>query len=117
MTKREIVENASGAAMEREGSVKCPRQVDGTRNRPDTRCFAVVANKIDGEDRTRQRRRPWAPQATLFAVAPPHTTILTLCDSYDCGPLAGCVGRVLEIVLTVDIELEVWTHVDNSETL
>jgi hypothetical protein len=59
MTKREIVENASGAAMECEESAKCPRQVDVTRSRLATRRFAVVANKIDGGGR--QRRRPWAP--------------------------------------------------------
>jgi hypothetical protein len=33
MTERKITENASGAAMEREGSVKSLKQVDVTRNR------------------------------------------------------------------------------------
>jgi hypothetical protein len=77
MTKQKVVENASGAAMEREESVKSPRQVDVTRNRPATGCFAVVANKIDGGGRTRQQRRTtWLERP---AIAPPHNIILTLC--------------------------------------
>ena len=49
MTKREIVENANGAAMRREGRMKFPRQVNVTRNRLAIRCLAVVTNIIDEE--------------------------------------------------------------------
>jgi hypothetical protein len=111
MTEREIVENASGVAMGREGSMECPRQVDVTRNRPATSCFAVAANKIGGEGHTRQRRRTtWLERPT---IAPPHNIILTLCycTTVDHWLAAWVVGIMLE----VDIELEVQTYADNSE--
>jgi hypothetical protein len=57
MTERKITENASGAETEREGNVESPKQVDVAKDRPSTRCFAVVVNKIDGGGRTRQRHR------------------------------------------------------------
>jgi hypothetical protein len=46
MTEREIVENASGVAMGREGSVESPIQIDVSRKRSATSCFTVVANKL-----------------------------------------------------------------------
>ena len=85
MTKWEIAENASGAMMERGGGVKCSRQVNVTRERSVTSCFAVFANKFDEGDRINLTREI-APvndvgRGRLFADALPHMIILTLCDS------------------------------------
>jgi hypothetical protein len=78
MIKREIVENVNGAAMGREGSVKCPRSVDVTRNGLAVRCLAVVANIIDEEIATVNAGR-FKPRCSPLAL--PHDVILTLCDS------------------------------------
>jgi hypothetical protein len=105
--------NASGTAMERGGSLESPRQVDVTRQRSATRCFAVVANKIDGGGRTRQRCQKNVARAPRPAVALPHIIMINV-QSHNCGSFAGCVGRVLRIVLNVDVEIEGRIHVHNS---
>jgi hypothetical protein len=111
-TKRKIVENASGAAMRCEGSAESPRQVDVSRKRSATSCFAVAANKIGGEGHTRQRRRTtWLERPT---IAPPHNTILTLC--YRTTVDHWLAGGVVGIMLEVDIELGARTCADNGET-
>ena len=76
MTKWDIAENASGAVMGCRGGVKCSRQVNVTRERSVTSCFAVVANKIDEVASVNDVGR-----GRLFADALPHMIILTLCDS------------------------------------
>jgi hypothetical protein len=71
MTKWEIAENASGAVMGRRRGVKCSRQVNVTRERSVTSCFAVVANKIDEEVTTVND----VGRGRLFAGALPHMII------------------------------------------
>jgi hypothetical protein len=83
--------NASGTAMERGGSLESPRQVDATRQRSATRCFTIVANKIDGGGRIRQQRQKSGSSAQARRCIAAYIITMSSRTTADHG-LAAWVG-------------------------